>query len=134
MTYYFLRDNALTKQMEEAKPFISSISNLNVEHTPIRDKYSGQPDNPAQQITLLNEKVIALESRLRYMEAIVSEQAKSKTDSRPDKPGKNNSIDKAKTKEFSDADFGRWINESLNTGHVDPDRTQVITRTRRKKT
>src|SRR5215204_3336211 len=54
--YYFLRDNALPRQVEAAKPSISSTANLNVKNTPMREERRDQPATPEQQrLTLMNE-------------------------------------------------------------------------------
>lgn len=124
--YYFLRDNALPKQVEVAKPSISSTSSLNVENTPIREERRDQPANPEQQrLTLMNEKIVNLESRLRDMEATAREQAKDPTVSRPDEPGANKGPEKAKAKKLSDEDFAHWMDDALVTRGFDREATRL---------
>jgi len=124
--YYFLRHNALPRQVEAAKPSISSTSSLNVKNTPIRDERRDQPANPEQRgLTLMNEKIADLEARLRYMEATASEQAQDQTVSRPDEPGANNGTEKTKAKKLSEADFGHWMDEVLDRGDFDRDATRL---------
>jgi hypothetical protein len=114
----------LPEQLAETKPSISS--SLSVKNTPIRDGRGNQTENLAQpQINLLNEKIANLESRLRYIEATTSKQAKDKTVSRNDKPDVNNGTEKTKAKRLSEADFGHWMDESLDTGHFDRDATKL---------
>ena len=119
--YYFLRDNALPRQVEAVKPSISSTSSLSVKNTPIRDERRDQPANPEQQrLTLMNEKIADLEARLRYMEATASEQAKDQTVSRPDEPDANKDTEKAKAKKLSEADFGSLDGRSSGHGGLRP--------------
>lgn len=124
--YYFLRDNASAKRAEVAKPAISSISNLDLQDTPIRDGRGDQPANPEQpRLTLLQEKVAALEARLRYLETAASDQAKNEADLGSGKLGSNNGAEKAKAKRFSDAYFGHWMDEALDAGDFDRDATTL---------
>jgi len=124
--YYFLRDNALPRQVEAAKPSISSTSSLNVKNTPIRDERRDQTANPEQQrLTRMSEKIADLEARLRYMEATASEQATDPTGSRPDKPDANKGTEKVKAKKLSEDDFGHWLNEALDTGDFDREATRL---------
>lgn len=124
--YYFLRDNALPRQVEAAKPSISSTSGLNVKNTPIRDERRDQPANPEQQrLTQLNDKIADLETRLRYMEATASGQAKDQAVTRPDEPDASNGTEKAKAKKLSEADFGHWLDEVLDRGDFDRDATRL---------
>lgn len=127
MAYYFLRDNASAKRAEEAMPSISSISNLDVQDTPIRDGRGDQPANPEQpRLTLLQEKVAELEARLRYMETAASDQAKNEADLGLDKPVSNNGAEKAKAKKFSEADFSHWMDEALDADYFDRDATKLV--------
>jgi hypothetical protein len=124
--YYFLRDHALPRPVEAAKPFISSTASLNVKNTPLREESRDQPANPEQQrLTLMNEKIADLEARLRSMEATASEQAKDPTVLRPDEPDVNNGTEKAKAKKLSEADFGHWLDAALVTGDFDRDATRL---------
>jgi hypothetical protein len=124
--YYFLRDNALPRQVEAAKPSISSTASLNVKNTPLRDERRDQAANLEQQrLTLMNEKIADLEARLQSMEATASEQAQDQPVSRPDEPEANNGTEKAKTKKLSEADFGHWLDEALDTGDFDRDATRL---------
>ena len=119
--YYFLRDNALPRQVEAVKPSISSTSSLNVKNTPIREERRDQPANPEQQrLTLMNEKIAGLEARLRDMEATASEQAQDQTVSRPDEPEANKDTEKAKAKKLSEADFAHWLDDSSGHGGLRP--------------
>lgn len=124
--YYFLRDNALPKQVEAVKPSISSTASLNVNNTPLRDERRDQPANPEQrQLTLMNEKIADLEARLRDMEAIASEHAQDQPVARPDEPAANNGTEKAKAKKLSEADFGQWLDAALVTGDFDREATRL---------
>ena len=99
--YYFLRDNASAKQAEEAIPSISSLSTLDMQDTPIRDGRGDQPVSPEQpRLTLSQEKVAALEARLRYLETAAREQAKDQPVSRPDPPDANNGTENQKRQSF----------------------------------
>lgn len=124
--YYFLRDKVSAKRAEEARPSISSTSNLDVQDTPIRDGRRNQPANPEQpRITQLNEKVASLEARLRYLETAASEQTKNEAVSRPDKPVSNNGAEEANAKNLSEGDFGHWMDEALDVGYFDRDATTL---------
>jgi hypothetical protein len=124
--YYFLRDNALPRPVEAAKPSISSTASLNVQNTPMREERRDQPANPEQQrLTLMNDKIADLEARLRDMEAAASEQAKDPTISRPDEPEANNGAEKAKAKKLSEDDFGHWLDDALVTGDFNRDTTKL---------
>jgi hypothetical protein len=124
--YYFFRDNALPRQVEAGKPSISSTSSLNVKNTPMREERRNQPANPEQQqLTLMNEKIAALEARLRDMEATASEHAQDPTVARPDEPEANKGTEEAKPKKLSEADFGHWLDTALVTGDFDRDATRL---------
>lgn len=125
--YYFLRDNASAKRAEAAMPSISSTSNLDVQDTPIRDGHGDQPANPEQpRLTLLQEKVAALEARLRYMETAASEQSQGQAVSRPDKPVSNNGAEKGRATNLSESDFSHWMDEALDAGYFDRDATKLV--------
>ena len=125
--YYFLRDNASAKQAEEAIPSISSLSTLDMQDTPIRDGRGDQPVSAEQpRLTLSQEKVAALEARLRYLETAAREQAKDQPVSRPDPPDANNGTEKPKATKFSEADFGQWMDEALETGHFNREATKLV--------
>jgi hypothetical protein len=123
--YYFLRDNALPRQVETAKPSVSSTSSLNVKNTPIREERRDQPANPEQQLTRMHEKIADLEARLRSMEAHANEQAKDQTVAKLDEPDVNNDAEKAKAKKLSEADFGHWLDTALVAGDFDRDATRL---------
>jgi hypothetical protein len=126
--YYLLRVNALPRLAEAVKPSISPTSRPNVKNIPLRDERRGQPANPEQQrLTLLNEKLADLEARLRDMEATASEQVQDQTVLRPDEPDANKGPEKAKAKKLSEADFGQWLDEALDTGDFDRDVTRLTT-------
>src|SRR5262245_34239386 len=123
--YYLLRDNALPRQLEAAKPSLSSTSSLNVKNTPLRDERLDQPVNPEQQrLTRLNEKIAALEARLQSMEAPVNEQTKDQSASSLDEPEVNADSEKARAKKLSTNDFGQWLDEALDTGDFDREATR----------
>lgn len=125
--YHFLRDDASLKQTEEAKPFISSPSNSGVQDTPIPDGRRDQGANPEQpRLTLLQEKVAALETRLGYMETAASGQSQRQAVAGPDKPVANNDPEKEKAKKFSEADFSDWMDEALDVGYFDRDVTKSV--------
>jgi hypothetical protein len=124
--YYFLRDDALPRQAQAVKPSISLIASPDVKNIPLRDERRVQPVNPEQQrLTLMNEKIADLEARLRDMEAVASEQAQDQIVTRPDEPGANKSPEKVKAKKLSEADFGHWLDEALDTGDFDRDATRL---------
>jgi len=122
---YFLRDDALPRQADALKRSSSSTSSLITDDTPLHDARRDQSTNPEQQrVTLLSEKMADLEARLRHMEATASDQAKDPTMSQPDELDMNNSAKKPKTKRLSEEDFGRWLDQALDTGDFDRDATQ----------
>jgi hypothetical protein len=112
--------------VEATKPSLSATSSPNVKHTPLGDERRDQPPNPEQQrLTLMNQKIADLEARLRYMEATVSEHAQDQPVSRLDEPAANNGTEKVKAKKLSEADFGQWLDEALDTGDFDRDATRL---------
>jgi hypothetical protein len=124
--YYLLRDNPLPKQVEAAKPSISSPASLNVKNPPMRDERRDHPATPEQQrLTRMHEKLADLEARLRSLEATTSEQAMDPPGSRPDEPDAGKEAEKAKTKKFSEDDFGHWLDDALDTGDFDRDATRL---------
>jgi hypothetical protein len=124
--YYLLRDNALPRQVEAAKPSSSSTASLNVKNTPLRTERRDQPANPEQQrLTRMHEKLADLEARLRYLEATASEQAQDQPASRPDEPEANNGTEEVKAKKLSEDDFGHWLDDALDTGDFDREATRL---------
>ena len=124
--YYLLRDEALSKQVEAAKPSLSSTSSLTVQNTPLRDEHRDHPENSEQQrLALMHERIADLEARLRYIEATANEQAKNQAGSGPDKLATNEGTKKAKTKKLSEKDFGHWLDEALATGDFDREATRL---------
>jgi hypothetical protein len=124
--YYLLRDNAVPKPVGAVKPSSSSAASLNVNTTPMRDERRAHLATPEQRrLTRLNEKLADLEARLRDMEAAVREQAKGQTVSGPDEPAANEGTAKAEAKKFSEADFGQWLDDALDTGDFDREATRL---------
>jgi hypothetical protein len=120
VAYYFLRANTLSRQAEAVKPSLTSTASLNVTNTPLRDERRDQPANPEQQrLTRMNEKIAALEARLRSMEATNREQTQDQSVSSPDEPEANADTEKAKAKKLSTDDFAHWMDEALDTGDFD---------------
>ena len=123
--YYFLPDHALPRQVETAKPSISSTASLTVQNTPMREERRDQPTNPEQQrLTRMHEQIADLEARLRSLEATTREQATDPTGSSSDEPDADKDAEKAKAKKFSEADFGQWLDTALDTGDFDRDATR----------
>ena len=125
--YYFLPGDPVPRQVEMTKPAISSTSTPSMTNPPIRDERRDQAANPEQQrqLTLMNEKIAALEARLRDMEATANERAQNQLVSRPDTPVADNGTDKAKAKKLSESDLGHWMDAILDTGDFDRDATKL---------
>lgn len=124
--YYLFQNNEPAKRADATTPSISSISNMDLQDTPIRDGSGEHLSTPARpRVTLLQEKIAALEAKLRHMETAVSEQARNVADSRADKPVSDNGAEQAKAQDLSEGDFSDWMDEALDAGYTDRDATRV---------
>jgi hypothetical protein len=143
--YYSSRDHALPRTVDVAQPAVHPTSGSNESSVRIPDAGPGQPvnleppsltpitderrDQPAKaerrELALMTDKLVALEARLRAMEAIASEQAQDHLVSRPDpsEPGKG--AKKAKAK-LSEGEFGQWMDQVLNAGDFDGHASESI--------
>jgi hypothetical protein len=124
--YYVVRDNALPRQVEAAKPSTSSTASLTAKHTPRRDEGRDHPANPEQQrLTRMHEKIADLEARLRDLDATACEQAQDQAGSRPNGSEAHTGTEKAKAKKLSEEDFGQWLDAALATGDFDREATRL---------
>jgi hypothetical protein len=124
--YYFLRDNALPRQVEAVRPSVSSISNPNVKNAPLHEERRDHPANPEQwRLTLMDEKIAALEAKLQDLESTASAQAQDQTVARSDELQANKDTEKAKEKKLSDEDFAHLMDEALVTGDFDREETRL---------
>src|SRR5262245_27281598 len=100
--FYILQDDTLPKQEEVAKSSVISTPHVTVTSSSISQRRRDQPADPErQQFTHMNEKIAALEARLRDLEATAGEQAEDQTVPRPVEPQADKGAEKAKPKRFS---------------------------------
>lgn len=122
-TYFFLQGNSAVEQAVETTPLIRSIANVDRKSISISDEQHDLPQNSTQrQLELINDKIVALETRLRYLEVSVNEQAKNRAVSSSSSSPPSNSIEKTK-EEHSEINFGHQVDQSLDTGHFNYDKT-----------
>lgn len=125
-SYFFLRDDAVLKPMEATTPSSNSTPSRSSLNTPLDEKRRDQRATPeSQRLTLMTEKVAALETRLRDLEATARQQAQAQAAARPDDAEANRSTETATAKKLAEADFGQWLDAVLTTGGFDREATQV---------
>lgn len=118
ISFYILANNKTVTNAIEIKP-LHNAANLAMSNSPSIDK------NSEHRLDQLTTKVAVLETKLKHMEFLVSEQAKNLVLSDSSK-NLANKQEKTKPKQFSEADFSHWLDETLSAGHFDADETQVI--------
>jgi hypothetical protein len=127
VAYYFLRDIALPEKVEITTLPVDTTASLNKGSKPIDAERHEQPEKSVQrQFKLLNDKISVLEARLQDLEATVGGQATKKPVARLSRQNTHNDTQKQKPKIFSEVDFGRWMDDSLDASHTDKDVTQTI--------
>jgi hypothetical protein len=125
-SYYFLRDDALPRRQAVAMSSAISTPSVNVKNLPVREERRDQrAGQDRQRLVIMNEKIAALEARLRELESTAGDQAQELTAPSQDEPRANKDAEKAKPKRFSEDDFGQWMDEALNTGDFDRDATRL---------
>jgi hypothetical protein len=122
--YYMLRDHALPRPVDAAKPSRSSTASLPVKNPSLPDERRDPPVNPEQQrLTRMSEKIAALEVRLRDLEATAHEPATDQAGSRPDEPTASEGAEEAKAKELSPDAFAQRLDAAL-AGDFDGEATR----------
>lgn len=116
---YLLPDNNAANNGKRITPLLYSTSNLNLKKTQL---YEGRSE---QILAQLSDKVVALEARLKRLEATVSIQSKNLYVEATVAPSLSYK-EKAQAKQFSEADFSHWMDDALDTGHFDLAETKSI--------
>lgn len=124
--YYFMQYSSLTGAEETVALAIDATVEPLQKKTVLRDPSLGKQTPAVQQVALLNKKLADMEARLRSMEAVNGQQANNRGVSRQAQADTDKGNNEAVGNKLSEAEFGRWMDESLGSGRVDANATRLV--------